>query len=249
MNNNETITIINDGLKLIQKADGLTFGTDAYLLSAYVRRQTHARLADLGSGTGIIPLLLLARNKIASADAIELQAEFADLIARNASLNGFENVLRPICEDVRNLSCQTLGGTVDIVVSNPPYMNALGKANESQRKNLARHEIAGGIGDFCKAASRILKFGGLFYTVWRPDRLTDLISELRLAELEPKRLTLVYAREDTPPCLMLCEAKKGAASGMYVTPPLIMYREGTTPTETLSKIYESGDFNEHYQRP
>ncbi len=249
MNFDETTTEINDGLRLIQKQDGLTFGTDAYLLSAYVRRQTRAKLADLGSGTGIIPLLLLARKKIASAAAIELQPDFSDLIARNASLNGLDETLRPICADVRELTPEMLGGTVDIVVSNPPYMKASGKANESERKNLARHEIAGGIGDFCDTAGRILKHGGLFYTVWRPDRLCDLTNALCAAKLEPKRMTFVYARSELAPCLVLCESKKGASSGMYVTPPLIMYREGSIYTEALTRIYETGDFDEHYQRP
>ena len=245
----ETITEINDGLKLIAKRDGLTFGTDAYLLSAYVRRQARARVADLGSGTGIIPLLLLARKKIASADAVELQPDFSELIGRNAALNGMENILRPVCSDVRELTEASLGGTVDAAVSNPPYMKSTGKPNESERKNIARHEIAGGIGDFCDAAARILKHGGLFYTVWRPDRLCELTGALTAAKLEPKRMTFVHARAELPPCLVLTEAKKGAAPGMYVTPPLIMYEHDSVYTDALTKIYETGEFDEHYQRP
>lgn len=245
----ETITEINDGLRLIEKRDGLTFGTDAYLLSAYVRRQTRARLADLGSGTGIIPLLLLARKKIASADAVELQPEFAELIGRNAALNGFADTLRPICSDVRALTEQLLGGTVDIAASNPPYMKPTGKPNESERRNIARHEVAGGISDFCAAAARILKHGGLFYTVWRPDRLCELTGALTAAKLEPKRMTFVHARAELPPCLVLCESKKGASPGIYITPPLVMYSHDRVYTDTLTKIYETGEFDEHYQRP
>ncbi len=240
---------INDNLRLIQKRDGLTFGTDAYLLSAFVRRQSHARLADLGSGTGILPLLLLARKKVSSAYAVELQPDFAELIGRNAALNGFADALHPILSDVRSLTEQHTDGTVDIVISNPPYMKPTGKANESDRKNIARHEIAGGIGDFCEAASRILKFGGLFYTVWRPDRLAELIAALCAAGLEPKRMTFVYARAELAPCLVLCESKKGAAAGMYATPPLILYEHENVYTNTLTKIYETGDFDESYQRP
>jgi tRNA1Val (adenine37-N6)-methyltransferase len=244
----ETLTDINCELKLIQKSDGLTFGSDAYLLSAYVRRQPNAKAVDLGSGTGIIPLLLLARKKIASCDAVEVQPEFVSLIDRNAQLNGFTS-LRSHCIDVRELSPEVIGGTVDIAVSNPPYMKTGGIRPESERKQIARHELLGGISDFCAAAYRVLKHGGLFYVVWRADRLCDLICSLRESHLEPKRMTFVHGRCDSRPCLVLCEAKKGASAGMYVTPPLIMYERETVYTETLSKIYETGDFDEPYKRP
>ncbi len=247
--NDEKLTEINDGLKLIEKNDGLTFGTDAYLLAAYVRRQTRAAAVDLGSGTGIMPLLLLSRKKAAHIHAVELQEDFADIITRNAEINGFSDALTAHLADVREIKADNFGGTVDVVLSNPPYMKTSGKANESERKYIARHEIAGEISDFSAAASRILKHGGLFYTVWRPDRLCELISALTENGLEPKRMTFVHAREELPPCLVLCESKKGAAPGIYVTPPLIMYSERTVYTDTLTKIYETGDFDEPYKRP
>ena len=249
LESDEIITDINDGLRLIAKRDGLTFGTDAYLLSAFVRKQTRARAVDLGSGTGIIPMLLLAKGKLASVEAVELQPDFAALITRNAELNQLSDRLHAHCTDVRMLTPERFGGTVDVVLSNPPYMHTGGKANLSERKNIARHEIAGGIGDFCDAASCILKYGGLFYTVFRPDRLCDLMDALRRASLEVKRMTVVHARAELPPCLVLCESKKGAAPGLYVTPPLIMYTHGEHYTDTLSKIYETGEFDEHYNRP
>ena len=246
--NDEMLTEINSGLNLIQKSDGLTFGTDAYLLAAYVRRQTRAVAADLGSGTGVIPLLMLSKKKVAHVHAVELQIDFAELIERNAEFNGFDN-LTAHCADVRDINADMFGAELDIAVSNPPYMKPTGKANESERKNIARHEVAGGIGDFCSAATRILKHGGLFYTVWRPDRLCELTNALSAAKLEPKRMTLVHARAELPPCLVLCEAKKGASAGVYVTPPLIMYSHGNTYTDTLTKIYETGDFDEPYKKP
>ncbi len=245
----ENIIEINDGLRLIQKTDGLSFGTDAYLLSAYVRSQPRAVLVDLGSGTGVIPLLMLSRNKVSEAHGVELQEDFAELISRNAELNGLSERLKVCCSDVRDINERTLGGAIDVVISNPPYMKPAGKANESQRKNIARHEVAGGIADFCACAGRILKHGGLFYTVWRPDRLSELVNAHSAAGLEIKRMTFVHARKELAPCLVLCEAKKGAAAGMYVTPPLIMYSDGSTYTEELNKIYETGDFHESYKRP
>lgn len=245
----ENLININEGLSLIEKKDGLTFGTDAYLLSAYVRRQSKAHAVDLGSGTGIIPLLLLARGKVASVEAVELQEEFAELIERNAELNDFSERMFAHCADVREINADSFGRTVDIAVSNPPYMKTSGKPNGSDRKNIARHEVAGGISDFCGAAGRILKHGGLFYTVYRADRLCELISALTAAKLEPKRMTFVHARAELPPCLVLCESKKGASPGMYVTPPLVMYSSGSVYTEALEKIYETGEFHESYQKP
>lgn len=245
----ETLTEINDGLSLIQKRDGLTFGTDAYLLAAYVRKQTRAHAVDLGSGTGIIPLLMLSKDKSAYVHAVELQPDFAELISRNAELNGYADRLTAHSADVRDITAEMFGGRVDVAVSNPPYMKPTGKANESERKNIARHEVAGGIADFCGAAYRVLKHGGLFYTVWRPDRLCELICALSASGLEPKRMTFVHARAELAPCLVLCEAKKGASPGVYVTPPLIMYTHGSVYTDTLTKIYETGDFDEPYKRP
>ena len=242
----ESLNKINNDLKLIEKRDGLTFGSDAYLLAAYVRKSRRARAVDLGSGTGVIPLLLLSKDKIADCTAFEVQPEFAELISRNAALNGFSDRLRSVCADVREIDAAALGGEVDIVVSNPPYMKTSGKTCVSGRKQIARHEVCGGIGDFCLAAGRLLRHGGLFYTVWRPDRLIDLVCALRGAGLEPKRMTMVHSRLGMPPCLVLCEAKKGAASGCRVTQPLIMYYEGSVYTDELEGIYETGDFDESF---
>ncbi len=247
--NDENIIDINHDLRLIEKKDGLTFGTDAYLLAAYVRGGSRSVCVDLGSGTGVISLLLLEKNKVARVHAVELQPEFAELISRNGEINGLSDRLFVHASDVRGLKDTDFAETIDTVVSNPPYMKCSGKANESDYKNIARHETAGGIGDFCATAGRILKHGGLFYIVFRPDRMTELISALTEAKLEPKRITFVHARAELPPCLMLCEAKKGASHGCYVTPPLIMYKEGSTYTDELSRIYERGEFDEHYKRP
>ena len=124
-----------------------------------------------------------------------------------------------------------------------------GKRNLADEKYIARHEVHGGIEDFCACAARLLKHGGKFVCVWRPDRLTDLLSAMHEHRLEAKRMTFVHARAELPPCLVLCESKKGAAPGVYVTPPLIMYSHDSVYTQMLTKIYETGEFDEHYQRP
>lgn len=231
----ERLDAVNENLYLIQKKNGLTFGTDAYLLAAFARNAPKARAADLGSGTGIIPLLLLAKNKIASAHAVEIQPAFSDLITRNAEINNLSHRLFPICADLRDLNAVKLGGEFDLVTANPPYMRTdSGKRNTADEKYIARHEVCGGIADFCSAASRLLKHGGRFLTVWRPDRLSELFSALYQSKLEPKRMTLVYSDTESEPCMVLLESIKGAAPAMRVTKPLILYH-GMEETAQVSR--------------
>ena len=231
-NDDERIDEINEHLRLIQKTHGLTFGTDAYLLAAYVRPQKNGRAVDLGSGTGILPLLLVAREKIQAVHAVEIQPAFAELIERNAALNGFADRIHPLCKDVRDITSADLGGEVDLVVSNPPYMRTnAGKKNAWDEKYIARHEVFGTVADFCTAAGRLLRYGGRFVSVLRPDRLPDLVDALRKAGMEPKRMTFVYADATAEPCTVLTEAVKGAAPDLRVTPPLLLYK----PMQTEEK--------------
>ena len=246
---NERIDSINFNIRLIQNKHGLTFGTDAFLLSAFVRPSVRARAVDLGSGTGIIPLLLLAKSKVKTVTAVEVQESFAELIARNAAINGMTDRLFPMQADVRSLSAAALGFEADLVVSNPPYMRCdTGRRNQHDEKYIARHEVMGGIFDFCSAAGRLLKHGGRFVCVFRPDRLTDLFSAMREAMLEPKRMTLVYADADSEPSSVLIEAVKGAAPSLRTTPPLLLYRPRceTNKTRVLTpvaqKIYDDCQF-------
>lgn len=227
----ERIDKINENLSLIQKKDGLTFGTDAYLLAAFPPARGGIAV-DLGAGTGVASLLCAARGKADKIYSVEIQQEFAELCRRNADLNGLSDKLIPLCKDVRELSVKDTGGEVDFVISNPPYMSSdAGRGNDSAAKNIARREVHGTIADFCAAASRVLKYGGDFYTVYRPERLCELISALRENSLEPKVMITVYPRTDGVPCLVLVKSKKGGKPGLTMSPPLIIYREAGTEAE------------------
>ena len=245
----ERLDGVNEDIRLIQKKQGLTFGTDAYLLAAYVRSSPRARAVDLGSGTGIIPLLLTAKGKVASVTAVEIQPAFADLIARNAALNGYSDRITPLCRDLRELKPQDVGGEVDLVLSNPPYMRCdTGKRNEHDEKYIARHEVCGNIADFCAAAGRLLRHGGKFVCVWRPDRLTELLQGMQQAALEPKRMTFVHADTESEPCMLLTEAIKGGAPSLRISPPLLLYKprqEGQNTrilTDAAQRIYDECQF-------
>lgn len=241
---NETLDQVNEQLQLIQRKDGLRYGTDAYLLAAYVRPAASARAVDLGSGSGIIPLLCLARGKFAHAYAVEVQEDFADIIGRNAALNHLGERLTPICTDLRELRAADLGGEVSIVTANPPYMKTnAGKRNESDAKYIARHEVKGGVDDFCAAAARVLKHGGSFYVVWRPDRLSELMESLLRYGLEPKRMSLVQNDENTEPSMVLIEAKKGAAHGLRLSPTLILTQNGAQ-SKRAEQIYRTCSWSE-----
>ena len=245
----ERLDTVNERIRLIQKKQGLTYGTDAFLLAAYIRPARRARAVELGGGTGIVSLLLIAKEKIASVDAVEIQAPFVDLIARNAALNGYADRVRAVSGDVRTLHARDLGGEVDLVLSNPPYMRTdSGRHNEQEEKYIARHEACGTIFDFCAAAGRILKHGGKFVTVWRPDRLTELLWALREAGMEAKRMTFVHADEESEPCMVLTEAIKGAAPAVRISPPLLLYQTEKSPdgtrrlTPAAERIYDRCSF-------
>ena len=238
----ERLDEINENLRLIQKIGGLTFGTDAYLLSAFAKDAEGGVLADLGSGTGVASLLCLTRNKYKHAYAVEIQDELCDLIARNAAMNGLGERVTVLHKDVRDLSQTDTDGTVSVVISNPPYMPAgAGITGADLRMETARRELNGTIADFCNAASRILTTGGLFYTVFRPDRLPELITALREARLEPKRMVTVYPDAESRPCLVLVESKKDAAPSLIQSPPLIIYKSSAERvyTDAMTRIYDT----------
>lgn len=266
MSNYETVALsaderldrVNEHITLIQKKDGLTFGTDAFMLSAFVRADKNALCVDLGSGTGILPLLLCKRDKIACAVGVEVQADFADLIDRNAAINGLSDRLTALHTDVRDLTQVRLGAALgceqgrcaDIVVANPPYMRVgAGRRNEADAKYVARHEVCGGIGDFCAAAARVLRFGGGFYVVYRPDRLSELMAALNEQKLEPKRMTFVHADAESEPSMVLIEARAGGNASLTVTPPLILHEvksrgQSHRPlTEAAQRVYDGMSFD------
>lgn len=243
----ERCDFVNDDLRLIQDMEGLTFGTDALLLAGYVNGKFKTGV-ELGSGSGIISMLLLTRGKVEKVTALEVQENYADLTRRNAELNGLTDRMECLCTDVREYIPST---EAELVFTNPPYMKTdSGKKNLTEKKNIARHEVNGDIYDFCKSARKMLKFGGNFVAVYRPDRLIDLIDAMRSSKIEPKRMTLVYADTDSEPSMALIEGKAGGRSGLLLTKPLIIYRDSSHKeyTDDMNYIMENGSFPSDYKR-
>lgn len=247
LNENERLDEVNDKLRLIQKTSGLTFGTDALLLAAFASKKAE-RALELGGGTGIVSLLLATRNRFSQIDCLEIQPTFVSLIERNAHLNGLSDRVRAIHADVREFPSKTDFGSYDAVITNPPYMKTgAGAVCLSEEKEIARHEHYGDISDFVRSASAALRYGGVFYAVYRPDRLTDLICALRDARLEPKRICFVSARTELPPSMLLLEARRGGKAGLTVTPPLILKTENKDSPD-MEYILANGIFPAKYER-
>ena len=243
----ERCDFVNDKLKLIQETDGLTFGTDALLLAGYINNR-YKYGCEIGSGSGIISMLLVTREKISECVALEVQEEYANLTQKNVALNGLNEKIRVIHTDVRDFTSQK---EFDLVYSNPPYMKVdSGKKNALDKKNIARHEVCGDIGDFCRSARKILKFGGCFAAVYRPDRLMDLLNAMRCNKIEPKRITFVHADIDAEPSMALIEGKAGGKCGLLVTKPLIIYKDKAhlNYTDDMNYIMENGSFPPEYKR-
>lgn len=248
----ERLDEVNHGIRLIQNTNGLTFGTDALLLAAFLPCSPLGRTAELGGGTGIISLLALKTRTCQHIDCIEVQPEYAALIERNAALNGITEQLTVHAEDLRDYAAAGARcGSFDTVFSNPPYMALTGKENRAPEKQAARHEVFGGIGDFVRAGARLLRYGGRFFCVYRPNRLMDLLCALRENRLEPKRMTFVHADGQTPPAMVLVEALSGGRCSLRVTPPLHIYRDHETRprvyTEEMKMILEEGRFPSVYE--
>ena len=241
----ERLDAVNEKITLIQKKDGLTFGTDAFMLASFIKPLPRGHAVELGTGTGIISLLLGARERFAKITALEIQKDFAELAQRNVALNELDGIIDVKHCDATKAKALDIGGEADVVFTNPPYMKTdSGKRNECDYKYIARHEVCGDIGDFCAAGFRLLKHGGKFYAVWRPDRLTDIIAAMRQNRLEPKIVTFIHADSESAPSVVLISATKGGASGVTVTPPVLLYdgKSREKMSDKALKIYDTMSF-------
>lgn len=239
---------VNDNLTLMQYTDGLTFGTDALLLAAYINRGAKSRALELGGGTGIVSLLLATRKKVRHVECVEIQPAFAALAQRNVTLNALDGSVKVTEADIRRLGDYG-EGEFDIVLTNPPYMKNEGAACQSEEKQIARHEVCGTVDDFVLAAAKKLKWGGRFFCVWRPDRMEELFAALSKNGIAPKRMTFVHATPDLPPSILLLEGKRGGKPGLRVTPPLLIGGDLSARADSphMCYILEKGAFPAIYE--
>lgn len=227
-----------NGYRIIQNRNGFCFGMDAVLLSGFVSAKPQDRIIDLGTGTGIIPLLLNAKTGSKDITGIEIQEESAEMAQRSVRLNDLEEEVHILKGDIRHVTEMFPAKSFDIVVSNPPYMkNSGGLQNPEEAKAIARHEILCNFEDVVKAASGLLKVGGKFFLVHRPERLAELIDTLREYRLEPKRIRMVHSFINEKAVMVLIEAASGGGTFLKVEPPLIIYKEKNVYHDEIYNIY------------
>ena len=224
--------------KIIQDPERFCFGMDAVLLSGFAKAKEGDRVIDLGTGTGIIPILMEAKTKASDFTGLEIQPESADMAQRSVELNHLESKIRIVTGDIKEASSLFGAATFDVVTSNPPYMTEHhGITNEKSPKAIARHELLCTLEDVISQAARLLRPGGSFYMVHRPFRLVDIMVLLREYHLEPKRMKLVYPYIDKEPNMVLIEGLRGGRPRLTVEKPLIVYKEPGVYTDEIYDIY------------
>ncbi len=227
-----------NGYRIIQKKDGFCFGMDAVLLSGFARAGKGARVLDLGTGTGIIPILMRAKTEAAELKALEIQPEVADMARRSVALNGLADTVEIVKGDICRASEIFGAATFDVVTSNPPYKLAgHGLPNPDSAKAIARHEVLCTFEDVAREAARVLKPGGHFYLVHRPERLTELIALMQKYGLEPKRMKFVHPYINKEANMVLIDAVRGGKPYMRLEAPIIVYKEPGTYTDEIYDIY------------
>lgn len=224
--------------RIIQDPDRFCFGMDAVLLSGFARAKEGDRVLDLGTGTGIIPILMEAKTKAAHLYGLEIQPDSADMARRSVRLNNLEKKIEIMTGDIKEADSFFDAASFDVITSNPPYMTEHhGLTNPQAPKAIARHELLCTLEDVIRVSSRLLKPGGNFFMVHRPFRLVDIFVLLRQYRLEPKRMKLVYPFVDKEPNMVLIEANRGGRARMTVEKPLIVYKEPGVYTDEIYDIY------------
>ena len=226
-------------LKIIQKSDGFCFGIDSVLLSDFAKEiKNNSKVLDLGTGTGVLCILLSAKTNLKKIYGIEVQKEVSDMAKRSVILNNLEGKIEIINKNIKELETIFDKNSIDAIVTNPPYkkLNS-GKINEIESKFISRHEVTANLEDFIKISFNLLKDKGSLYIVHRPERLSEIIYELKKYKLEPKKIRFIHSKIGEQPKLVLIKATKNAKEFLTVEKPLFIYNENGEYTEEILKIY------------
>ncbi len=222
-----------NGYFIIQDPARFCFGMDAVLLSGFAQARQGERVLDLGTGTGIIPILMEAKTKASDFFALEIQEESADMARRSVQYNHLEDKIRIITGDMKDASKIFGASSFDIVTTNPPYMiGQHGISSASDAKAIARHEILCDLDDILRETAKVLRPNGRFYMVHRPFRLAEIFAKMVAYKIEPKRMKLVYPYVDKEPNMVLIEGLRGGRSRLTVEKPLIVYKEQVLSPQT-----------------
>lgn len=239
MNDDERIDDLQrDGYRIIQNKNSFCFGMDAVLLSSFAKAEEGERVLDLGTGNGVIPILMQTKNPGAFFAGLEIQEVSADLAKRSVELNGISEYVNIVQGDIKEASAIFGGASFNVVTTNPPYMNENhGIVNPDSAKAIARHELLCTLEDVVREASKCLKMRGRFYMVHRPQRLVEIFDTMTRYHLEPKRMRMVHPHADKEANMVLIEAVKGGRTLLRTEQPLIVYNNDGTYTQKLLEMY------------
>lgn len=227
-----------NGLKIIQNSEKFCFGIDAVLLSDFSKVRKNEKVLDIGTGTGIIPILLTAKTEGLHFTGLEIQEESADMANRSVIMNSLSEKVEIVKGDINDGLKFFERESFNVITSNPPYMiESAGEGNEDEPKSIARHEIKCTLDDVIREGSKLLKVGGRFYMVHRPFRLVEIFETFRKYHLEPKRMRMVHPYINKEPNMVLIEALKGGKPRLTVDKPLIVYNEAGKYTDEIYEIY------------
>ena len=226
-------------LKIIQNKNGFCFGIDSVLLSDFAKNIRHnSKVIDLGTGTGIISILLSGKTIGTSFVGVEIQKEVAEMAKRSIELNKLEKRIQIVNENIIDFKEKYESKSFDSVVTNPPYKKInTGIQNEENKKLISRHEITAKLEDFIQISSYLLKDGGEFYMIHKPERLVDIFTIMRKEKIEPKQIRFVYPNKNKQANLVLIKGVKGGNSFLKFENNLYVYNEDGTYTEEIMKIY------------
>lgn len=227
-----------NGYEIIQHPGKFCFGMDAVLLSNFARVKKGEEVLDLGTGTGIIPILLTAKTEGERFVGLEIQEESADMARRSVAHNHLEQKIEIVNGDIKEAAGIFGGASFDVITTNPPYMiGNHGIANASDTKAIARHEVLCTLDDILRESAKILRPGGKFFMVHRPFRLAEILSKMIEVGIEPKRMRMVHPFVDKEPNMVLIEGSRGGNSRMTVERPLIVYKETGVYSDELLGEY------------
>lgn len=226
-------------LKIIQNTKGFCFGIDAVLLSDFAKNiKKNAKVLDLGTGTGIISILLCGKTNLEKIIGVEVQKEVANMAKRSSKLNNLENKFEIINENIINLDNIYERNSFDVIVTNPPYKKEnTGIVNEEEKKLISRHEVLAKLEDYIKISNKLLKDKGEFYMVHRPERLVDIITYMRQYKIEPKEIRFVCSHEKEPPKLVLIKGVKNAKPFLKFKEDLYIYNDDGSYADEIYEIY------------
>lgn len=239
INENERVDCLQrKGYRIIQDPGKFCFGMDAVLLADFASLKPGEKALDIGTGTGIIPILMEARYGGDDYIGLEIQEESAEMARRSIALNHLEDKISIVTGDIKEAEAYFQPASFHVITCNPPYMiGQHGLTNPDEPKAIARHEIKCTLEDIVEKSARLLVPGGKFYMVHRPFRLAEIMTCMSKYKIEPKRMQLVYPYVDKEPNMVLIEGARGGKSRMTVEKPLIVYEKPGVYTGEILEIY------------